>query len=358
MSQQYVNKKLQKSFLLSALGFLTAACFSCVADLTEDLKGYFIRQDTFLYVYLNAEKVQISKIYASVDKYLIKDNYKGYCRLRRSAEKIGITEKDISGIYFSSSLKNVRATSDIKQESVYYLSGIVLKKDITTDKLLAIMRESLKNEPSVNICKIKQSNIEFIQIKTGPDSVYISVPQSKLVLTGSDLSNLVVLMDSYKTQKAKSSSSNMSKLLSQISSSASLYAVVALPPFMTKEFQLVNSKVKHEEQEDVRYKMNNAIKNLNGLTLETKTDDALTLKINTFFKTEEGAKSFNELANQFIPLLKFQLFMMVQNSTLPVLNTITAGVKNKSVSLSGILTSDDFVSINQMIKNNDKSAGF
>lgn len=339
-------KRVLGRLILSVFAFLCVASFSYA----EDLKGYFIKQDTFLYLYLNAEKVRISKIYASIDKYLLKDNYKGYSKLRKAAEKVGITEKNISEIYFSYSLKNVKALADIKQESVYYLSGIVLKEDITTEKLLEVLKESLKNESFVNLGKIQQANNEIIQIKTKTDSMYATIPQSKLVLTSNDLSNLIILIDSYKARKAKSLSNNVAELLSQISSSAPLYGVVAVPPFMIKELQKINGKVKRNEQQDIKYKINNAVVTLNAVTIETKTDDTLYLKINTFFSTEDGAKVFNELANQFMPLLKFQLFMMVQNSTLPVLNTIATEIKKKSVSLSSVLTSDDFASISQIIK--------
>lgn len=337
------------------LAFLTVTCFSYA----EDLKGYFIKHDTFLYLYLNAEKVQSSKIYASVDKYLIKDNYQEYSKLRSAAEKAGIKEGDISEIYFSSSLTNVKTTADIKQDNTSCLSGTVLKKNITNDRLLEILRESLKNEPSFTLKKINRANNEFLQIKTETGSMYIAVPQSKLILTGSDLSELAALVDSYKARKSKTSSQNISELLSQISSTASLYAVVAIPPCMIKEFQQINNKVKrNKKQQDVKYKINSAIRHLNGLAFEAKMTDTFTFKINTFFTTEEEAKSFNELLTQFIPLLKFQLFMMVQNSTLPVLNTIVDGTTNKSVLLSCVLTDDDFVSIDQMIKNKGKWAGF
>ena len=76
MFRQQISKQLQKSLLLSVLVFLTVTYFSYA----EDLKGYFIKKDTFLYVYLNAEKVQISKIYASAGKSLIEDNYKKYSK--------------------------------------------------------------------------------------------------------------------------------------------------------------------------------------------------------------------------------------------------------------------------------------
>jgi len=345
MFWQQIDQKIQKSFSLSVLVFLSVTFFSYA----ENLKGYFIKQNTFLYLYLNTEKVRVSKIYASVDKYLIQNNWKEYSKLCTAAEKIGIRKKDISEIYFTSSLKTDKAA--ITQENIYYLSGIVLKKDITIEKLFSVLEEFLKNEPSVKLGKIKKNSNEIIQIQSQAGSIYIILHQPKLILTGSDLSNLITFLDSYKKiRTAEPSSPNMTRLLSQISSSASLYAVITIPPFVLREFQQISNKIERDEQQDVKCKINNIIRNLNGLTIETKTDDALILKVNTFFATQNGAKSFNELTNQFMPLLKFQLFMMVQNSTLPVLNTITVGMKNNSVSLSGILTSDDFVSLNQMIK--------
>lgn len=340
-------------FLISFLICFVITIFSYA----EELKEYFIRENTFLYFYLNAEKVQNSKIYASADKYLLQDNYKNYSNLRKAALKIGITEKDISEIYFLSSLKNVKAINDIKQDTVYYLSGTVLKKEITSDKLLGILKESLKDEPSVKINKIKKFDNDIIQVKNADDFLYINIPQSRLILASSNMTELITFMRSYKTKKINSSSNNMSEILSQVSSSSSLYSAIALPSFMIEEFQKINGKVKQDETEDVQNKLNNAIRNLKGATVEVKTEDTLILKINIFFAAESGAKSFNELLNQFLPLLKFQLFIMVQNNTLPVLNTITTGISGNIVSLSFVLTNDDFVSIGQMIRNKGKVPG-
>ena len=347
-----MDKRLLVSFLV--LFFFIAADIS----FAEDIREYFIKQDTFFYLYLNAEKVQNSKIYGSANKYLIQENYRDYSKLINIASKIGLTEKDVSEIYFSSTLKNVKVTADIKQDTVYSLSGIVLKKGITIDKLLNILKEFLKNDPNVSVSKIKQANYEIIQVKTELNSIYVGITQSKLVLTCNDLSEFTSLMNSYKAKKNKPSTGNISWLLSQVSQSASLYAVIVFPPFMAKEFEQLNNQVKQVETEDVRYKVSNAIRNLKGLAVVVGTDDTLTLKINTFFTTEGGVKSFNELINQFMPLIKFQLFIMVRNSTLPVLNTMTTAKAEGSISLSANLINDDFVSINQMIKNKGKPAGF
>lgn len=340
-------KKVLTVAILTALSMISLTA-SNIAD-------FMVNQDSYILLYLDAGKLQKTKIYTAIKKNLPAKFAKSdiLASVYPSTAANSLTEKDLSEIVFSVDVAQSKTSS---KETISYLIGFKLGKTITQDDLTKMLTYDPSGKAKLTVKQIKISEMSVTEIKYQSSSLYIAMPDGNTVFGSDSLNSVIALMKRYKVNKPIALPERMTEQKKLVNKDSVLYAIAAVPPAMRGLLQDEEGKITPANQpQRVNSTLRILIKNLTGVSLSGLASDTLNVNTVVMFQNSDAANVLNGLVNQFMPILKIQIFMMAQNNTqIPFLNTITNSVNGNNFILSFVLSPDDIAGILNLSQSNQK----
>jgi len=321
----------------------------------SNIADFIVGQDSYILLYIDAGKLQKTKIYTAIKSNLPARFAKSdiLASVYPSTAANGLTEKDLSEVVFSVDVSQSKTSS---KESISYLIGFKLNKSITQDELTKMLTYDPSGKANLTVKQIKISEISVTEIKYQSSSLYLAMPDGNTIFGSDSSDSVVALMKRYKTNKLIALPERMTEQKKLVAKDSVLYAIAAVLPAIRGLLQSEDDKITPTNQpQSLSASLRTLIKNLAGATLNASASDTLNVNTVIMFQNSDSANVLNNLINQFMPLLKIQIFMMAQNNTqIPFLNTITNSVNGNNFVLNFSLCGDDIAGILNLSQSNQK----
>jgi len=328
-----------KKMICAIVFFVAALGLQAASRLTD----YMDTQDTYLIAYINVDSVREANIYSTIKANLPTKQDKSdiVAVYYPEASAKGITEKDISE---AALCVDVVQSKPIMKETISYQLGIKLKKSISKEDVVSILTADPSGKSKFTTKQITVSLMKVIQITSGENSMFVYMPDSKTIFATDNLNDMINLTSRYKAKNPTTLPERMVQQKKLVSEDSAIYIIAAVPPAVRGWLEEEDSKVKPsgDQTQDLVSSLRVIIKNLTGVTITAKMSDTLDVKAVALFINKNAANILNGLLNQYMPLIKLQIFMMTKSNTqIPFLNSVVNRIEGNNLVLTFSLTNDD-----------------
>lgn len=339
---------------LLAITFLSI--LSIIPAKASNIADFMVGKDSYALGYMDSGKLQKSKIYTAIKSNLPAKLAKSdiLSALYPSSATNGLADKDLLEAVFSVDVIPPSATD--QKETTTYLMAFKLGKELTQDTLIKIITSQASAKVKLTVKKVKVSDLNVSEINYQENSLFVIMPDTKTIFASNSPEALASLTNRYKANKPIALPNRLTEQKKLVIKDSVFYAVGAVPPAISNLLQDEGNKLQSaDETQSVAANLRTIIKNLNGATINASASDKLNVNTVVIFKNSDAANVLNNLVNQFMPLIKIQVFMMAQNNTqLPFLNTITNTVDGSNFVLNFALSPDDITGVLNLSQSNQK----
>ncbi len=342
-----------KKILIAAILFT----LSTITVTASNIADYMVSRNSYCVLYFDAGKLQGTKIYTAIKNNLLSKFASSdvIAAIYPSGAANGLSEKDLSEIAFSVDLIQVQNTPQ-KKETISYIMAFKLNKEISQDSVIKIITGEAPGKSKLTTRQIEASSFKVTEIESQGNSLFVFMPDKNTLFASDYLDSIVALATRYIGKKPIALPGRLIEQKKLVSKDSTLYVIAAVLPAIRSLLEEEDGKIQPDGQpQSPASSLRNIIKNLIGATLTVSASDKLTVNTTVMFRNADAANTLNGLINQYMPLLKIQIFMMAKSNTqLPFLNTISNGVKGKNFVLNFTLGADDIAGILNLSSSNQK----
>lgn len=336
--------------------FVLGIVFCLPSIFASNMADYMVSQNSYLLMYVDVSKLQKSNIYSAIKanlpaKFATSDIV---TVAYPSASANGLTEKNLSELVFS---VDVIQNQALDKETISYLMAFKLNKEISQDTLIKILTYDVSGKSKLTYKQVIISNLNITEIKSQGYSLFLFMPDANTVFASDSLNSIVGLSSRYKAKKPIALPERLIEQKKLIENDSVIYAIGALPPAIGHLLKEEDSEIPaaNGQTQTLTGSLRIIIKNLLGTTLSASAGDSLNVKLVGIFKNASAANTINGLVNQYMPLIKIQIFMMAQNNTqIPFLNTISNSVDGNNFVLTFSISGDDIKGVLNLSESNKK----